>query len=88
MPPALVKKRRIPADSSDGEEDKRREDAARLSVVDSSDEELFTEKDPSTPHSMKLHHHLEQLRLMRPPPKANFQERKEGSVLRGERLLP
>ena len=49
----LVKKRRIPADSSDEEEDKRREDAARP-PSDSSDEELFTDKDPSTPHSMKL----------------------------------
>ena len=54
MPPALVKKRVITSDSSDEEEDKRREDAARLSKVDFSDEELFADKDPSTPHSMKL----------------------------------
>ena len=49
----LVKKRRIPDDSSDEEEEAKRKEAARREE-DSSDEELFTDKGPSTPHSMKL----------------------------------
>ena len=52
----LVKKRRIPDDSSDEEEEAKRKEAAEAArrEEDSSDEELFTDKGPSTPHSMKL----------------------------------
>ena len=52
----LVKKRRIQDDSSSSEEEAKRKEAAEAArrEEDSSDEELFTDKGPSTPHSMKL----------------------------------